>query len=41
MEKWGKFEAVHDIDKFNQEMSVSAGCLFYQLATELEDTPET
>jgi len=33
MEKWGKFEAVHDIDRFNQEASLAAGALFYQLAS--------
>jgi len=33
MDKWGRFEAVHDIDKFNQEAAVAAGILFYQLST--------
>lgn len=33
MEKWGRFDGVHDVDRFNQETSLAAGVLFYQLAS--------
>ena len=41
MEQWGKFEAVHDIEKFNQEAAVSAGVLFYQLSPDTNDILDT
>jgi len=40
MEKWGRFDAVHDVDQFNQETALAAGVLFYQLAS-AGPTPET
>jgi len=33
MEKWGRFEAVHDVDQYNQTTALAAGVLFYQLAS--------
>lgn len=33
MEKWGRFDGVHDVDRFNQETALAAGVLFYQLAS--------